>query len=190
MFSGVVLAARQDWPGCAAIALASPTAISSCQKGGGSRGNGLLQGKARPGSGAGWKGVGEPRISTSASRAAGRRTPGRPFSNTLRPRARPRAAQGASARARASACRAARRSARHCADAGPPPLPPFCGVSCTRPLNEIYSRSALLIFCQGLADRYRFPTAVFSPPLCFPLAVVYPSLVFLGARRLREPWRA
>ena len=151
--------------------------FTSCREGGGSRGNGFLQGKKTRPQG------GEAQLSCRRSLAGGRAADAAgPFQVTLRPRAWPRGgARGGGARARASAYKRAAppfvplRAAR----SGAPTFPRLLRSACARLLNEFYSLSALLRFarawqmqCTGISHR-----GVFLPPLSSPLALVCPSLV-------------
>lgn len=148
-----------------------------CRVGGGSRGNGFLQGKkTRPRGG-------EAQPSCRCCLAGGRAADAAgPSQVTQRPRAWPRGgARGGGVRARASAYKRAAQPfvpARGARPTAPPLQLLFCSV-CARPLNEFYSRSALLRFarawqmqCTGISHR-----GVFLPPLSSPLALVCPSLV-------------
>lgn len=103
-------------------------------------------------------------------------------------------ARGGGARARAPAYKRAAPTLplERAARAAAPPLPAPCCSVCARPLNEIYSRSALLGFarswqsrCTGISHR-----GVLLPPLPLPLALAYPSLVSFSGPQAASRARA
>lgn len=160
--------------------------FTSSREGGGSRGDGFLQGKkTRP-----REEGGEAQISCrrglAGGRAAERAGPGAdaagPSQVTPRLRAWPGGgARGGGARARAPAYKRAAQALppdRAARAAAPPPFPLCCSV-CAWPPKAVYSRSALLsfakgwrIWCSGISHR-----DVFLPPFSFPPALIDPSLV-------------